>query len=395
MDSTELNHRRTDALPVLDRIVARLDEITERMVQHYLSEVPSYAELDPSVVERDVRLVSRRNLEIFLSEVRERREPTDEELDLLRKGAERRVDQGIPLADLLHAYRSGTRIAWYAVLEELESGSREERESGGYLAAALLDHLDRVSTAVEGAYLSKWHAHIHRSAMHRWDLAGELLHEPDQTRTRLLAREAGIVIPDDLVLVALPAGRRIEPSSEAGLPGFLTEYQGRSILFLDADVGNEDLNRIADDAGAPVGVSEERPWIMGMGPALTEACRVADLAMQLGAKGALSGGDLLMERMLVAEPEVAERLYQQTFDKLDRGDPSGILKGTVEAYLEAGNSLVGAGARLHVHPNTVAYRLERAREVGDIDLTTPDARLKAHLALRARRLSGGADGATP
>ncbi|XVU28333.1 helix-turn-helix domain-containing protein [Actinoplanes sp. CA-054009] len=43
---------------------------------------------------------------------------------------------------------------------------------------------------------------------------------------------------------------------------------------------------------------------------------------------------------------------------------------------------VAAAAALHVHPNTFRYRLRRLAEVGDLDLTDPEARFGAMLQLR-------------
>ena len=43
---------------------------------------------------------------------------------------------------------------------------------------------------------------------------------------------------------------------------------------------------------------------------------------------------------------------------------------------------------LHVHPQTVRYRLAQLREAFGDDLDDPDARFELELALRARRLAG-------
>jgi DNA-binding PucR family transcriptional regulator len=43
---------------------------------------------------------------------------------------------------------------------------------------------------------------------------------------------------------------------------------------------------------------------------------------------------------------------------------------------------------LHVHPQTVRYRLARLRELFGARLDDPDARFELELALRARRLAG-------
>ncbi|HWB67929.1 MAG TPA: helix-turn-helix domain-containing protein [Mycobacteriales bacterium] len=57
---------------------------------------------------------------------------------------------------------------------------------------------------------------------------------------------------------------------------------------------------------------------------------------------------------------------------------------TVLAYV-ASNGAVGEAARsIYVHPNTFRYRLQRARELFELDLDDPDSRLAIWLTLRAR-----------
>jgi DNA-binding PucR family transcriptional regulator len=58
---------------------------------------------------------------------------------------------------------------------------------------------------------------------------------------------------------------------------------------------------------------------------------------------------------------------------------------TLAAWLEAFGDAVAAAAALHVHPNTFRYRLRRLAEVGELDLTDPDARFGAMLQLRVFR----------
>ena len=52
------------------------------------------------------------------------------------------------------------------------------------------------------------------------------------------------------------------------------------------------------------------------------------------------------------------------------------------AYLDAFGDVRGAAAGLHVHPNTLRYRVRRACELSGLDLSDPDQRLVAQLQLR-------------
>jgi hypothetical protein len=64
------------------------------------------------------------------------------------------------------------------------------------------------------------------------------------------------------------------------------------------------------------------------------------------------------------------------------GGPRGELAGSVLAWLESGQSVAEAAARLHVHPNTLRYRLRRFSELAGLDLDDPDERLAVWLELR-------------
>ncbi|MEI5676301.1 MULTISPECIES: PucR family transcriptional regulator [unclassified Nocardioides] len=62
---------------------------------------------------------------------------------------------------------------------------------------------------------------------------------------------------------------------------------------------------------------------------------------------------------------------------------------TLEAWLDAFGDVVAAAATVYVHPNTFRYRLRRVAEVGELNLTDPDARFVAMLQLRVLGADGG------
>jgi DNA-binding PucR family transcriptional regulator len=55
---------------------------------------------------------------------------------------------------------------------------------------------------------------------------------------------------------------------------------------------------------------------------------------------------------------------------------------TLRAWLDALGDVAAAAAALHIHPNTLRYRLRRIAEVGEMDLADPEARFAAQLQLR-------------
>ncbi|MDI3339242.1 MAG: helix-turn-helix domain-containing protein, partial [Sphaerobacter sp.] len=64
----------------------------------------------------------------------------------------------------------------------------------------------------------------------------------------------------------------------------------------------------------------------------------------------------------------------------------GILLAALEAYLASGQSVPRAAARLHLHPNTLRYRLRRVEELLDRSLSDVAALLDIHLACLILRL---------
>lgn len=59
---------------------------------------------------------------------------------------------------------------------------------------------------------------------------------------------------------------------------------------------------------------------------------------------------------------------------------------TLESYLDHGGSLVDTAQSLYIHRNTLLHRLERIKQLNQIDLRNPLQRLNLHIAVKAYRL---------
>lgn len=117
-----------------------------------------------------------------------------------------------------------------------------------------------------------------------------------------------------------------------------------------------------------------------------EAYRVARGALDLRhAPGVVDVEDLGAERLLLAvrHPEDLRRFALATLGPAVDHDRrrAGDLLATLRAYLDAHRSLAAAATRLHVHPNTVTYRLGRLTELTGVDLADPRQVLDCTLAL--------------
>ncbi len=99
-------------------------------------------------------------------------------------------------------------------------------------------------------------------------------------------------------------------------------------------------------------------------------------------------GDLGLYQLLTAfggSPEAA-RFYRKTLGKLlaNDGGKNAELVDTLEAFFACHGNLSQTAVQLHIHRNTLTYRLERISAITQLDLDDPDARFSLQLALKLR-----------
>ncbi len=90
-----------------------------------------------------------------------------------------------------------------------------------------------------------------------------------------------------------------------------------------------------------------------------------------------------MTWVLEQQPEANLRaLYAQLVEPIRRADASGKLWHTLKRYLHSSSDLKALAAELHIHVNTLRYRLKRIEEVIGQPLSRPDTLAQLHLAER-------------
>jgi PucR family transcriptional regulator, purine catabolism regulatory protein len=142
-----------------------------------------------------------------------------------------------------------------------------------------------------------------------------------------------------------------------------------------------------------IGIGRHHPGIGG----LALAFREADQALAIGR--ALLGGDrsvhfehLGVQRLLFQlrdNPELAS-FYDDLLGKLQAHDErqGAELVNTLEAFFECHGNHVRTAQRLHLHRNTLLYRLDRARNVLGVELDDAETRLALQVALKIGRVIG-------
>jgi purine catabolism regulator len=131
---------------------------------------------------------------------------------------------------------------------------------------------------------------------------------------------------------------------------------------------------------------------------LEEAEQALSLGRQLfGTDRVLAFGDLGVYRLLVRLRETPElwTFYRETLAKLadyDQRQRADLIK-TLDAYFNNLGNLRATSEALHVHRNTLLYRIERIKEISGMDLDNAEEHFALWLALRAHRVLATLDDA--
>ena len=147
------------------------------------------------------------------------------------------------------------------------------------------------------------------------------------------------------------------------------------------------LRHQADAADLTCGLSELTQWPELAPQALRQAQHAIDLGIRLGRAGQTTSYEELGIYRLLLQIGDMQQLWQFAkdilgslidYDARHKGD----LVGTLSAYLNQRESLKQTARLLHVHVNTVTYRIQRIEQLTSLDLTNPDHRLSAHVAAK-------------
>ena len=373
----------------LARIVAGMrhqaDDFVDRAVRRIVATVDSYEE--QHVVERDDLWWSvYRNLEVVLLALGEERMVAEDELALRRELGRRRAQQGMPIDDVMRAFRVGYAVLW-------EGLSETARELGSDYAAVLLEKathvwmtFDHVTSAVAQAHretLATRHLDRRRRALML--LSGLQQYPQDAHTTEELCRSLGLDPNGSFTVV-------VQSSADQTLP----PLPGRDLLVIDqpdrmvvlSSCGGEPSRAEATLAGQlrrhqfrHIGVGLMRQGLAGAKQSLDDAEAAFRAAVSLDVPVVMFRSDwltcLAMRNSSQLSVLVAPAVHTLETDQ--------DLWTTLEAFLEADGSLTATGKALFVHANTVAYRLRQFAQRTGIDPRTATGMALTQLALTYSR----------
>jgi hypothetical protein len=278
--------------------------------------------------------------------------------------------EGRSLDALQAAYRIGARVAWRRSGEAAAAagiGAEDQRR----LAEAIFAYIDQIAAESVEGYAAAQARVAGEAERRRRRLVTALVEGQPQAAVEALAQEADWPLPKELAVVA--AGNAERLAGRLGPGAIATED---TLVVADPQAPGSRLSHVLEGSSA------------GVGPAVEPALAPLSHRLATGARALADGGpvfadDRLPDLLIASDEELGTRLAERALAPLE-GDRSGRLTDTLRAWLDAQGHHPTVAAALHIHPQTVRYRLARLRERFGAELDDPEGRLALQLALRTR-----------
>jgi lambda repressor-like predicted transcriptional regulator len=310
---------------------------------------------------------------------------------------------GRSLDALLAAYRLGARIAWRRLAAAGERAGLSPRTLYT-LAEAIFAYIDELSAdSIEG-YAREQAAAAGALQRRRQRLAALLVQEPPPAPATVegAASDAAWRLPRRLAALVVEAeGDQREgglaPGEQAdrlalrlGPDALVAHVAPYIVALVPPPAERRELERAVRDRRAALG-----PEVAWQESAVSFA-RAREV-LRLAGEGGIDGDDALLvaeshklSLLLGADRRLARDVAESALAPLAAETELSRerLGSTLDAWLRHRGRTEAVAKALHVHPQTVRYRLARLRELFGARLDDPDGRFELELALRARRIAG-------
>lgn len=387
--------RPWEALPpeVASVLRPELPALADEIVAAISEGVPDYAQPLEGPFGRGLRAGVEEALRRFAKMVDQTdggREPAREVYVNLGRGEMR---AGRTLDALLAAYRLGARVAWRR-LAAAGAAAGLEPEILYLLAESIFAYIDELSAESAEGYAQEQSAAAGEAQQRRWRLVGVLIGDPppDRATAEAAAADANWELPRRLAALAMAeedsdrVARRLGSGAIAAPVGEIS-----CALLPDAEAPGRRRQIERALAGEDAALGPTVGWEEA-GLSFGRACS----ALRLRAEGILPGDRLLLPEecssslLLHSDRRLARELAAWRLGALEGlgGAARERLEATLLAWLKHQGRVEAVARALHVHPQTVRYRLARLRELFGEALDDGDARFELELALRATASRG-------
>lgn len=393
---------------VIAELEAQREEDCERIRRVIFETVPDYRSVVDQGASRELRDAANLNMRLWYQALLSGTPPADSDTDSIRELASNRVHQGISLAGLLQAYRVGSSAIWNVMLNAVADRPELHRELLFEVSPYLLAHFDRVARDIALAYSTE----LNRSARWRDRLRSEIWNiirnRPDDAEGFRRNTEAlGLDPAPPYCAVALKLAQfpslsaSLEPLLDQiidGAAGVFEVTRRRLFRVLHADCLVLWLplpgparpldfdNRLFESAArvrartvnvAAVGIGLPGTGATGWGVSAEQAMKALQQPAEGNSGAVFRYSDIVLDDA-VGRSDNAARFFDSLVECLAQ-EPN--LLETLAAYFAHRQHRKATAAALHVHPNTLDYRLNRVEAVLGARLDDAGWVAKLHTAL--------------
>lgn len=372
-EPNETDQRRA----LVDALLADQDAIASEVRAQIQAQLPAYEPLPGEALEREVGV----QIERVLASVRDGEGTTPELVDLSEIG-EARAQQGVPIDEMLRAWRIGVQV----VIER----ARDVGSELGIEPAEVLDMVQSTLAMSDHAMLKTAGGHRHaelelvrqdserRAAFVRAVLSGTLTSADARTQ----APGYGLDPTAEFVCVR---GRAAEDSSRQALEralGFHEAAQHRRGLatVIEGDLAGFLLEPPTRAVPGVVGLGPPRP-LDALADSFRFATRALSTADSFGLEGIHDLKSLGLRSAIAADPDLGEALSERYLKPLGATGSGDEIIASLRVYFAMGMHVERAAEQLFVHPNTLRYRIARFEELTDASLRDPVAAFEVWWAL--------------
>jgi transposase-like protein len=352
---------------LLSELVRREDDFLPRVVARIRKVLPHYLAVEADGVDR-LDLYCRRNLADTLRWLGQREMPGDDELDQRRADYARGARSGVAVTDVLRALRIGFQGLWLE-LAEVAASTPGGSAALPALTEGLWDLHDLVATLATDAHTrasQDLDLTRQREVLDLWSLLGRL--PVSQPAAAAVARRLGLNPEGTFRAWA----HRYATLRQAPAPlGTLTAHLRDAVVsFVPVETGAGDAARLLAElvrahSGA-VGLGLARHGLAGLAQSAIDARRALAVAEHRGLELADFGEHWLAA--LALDDGLGLDGVLAPVERVLLEDPS--LARALEVFVQQRGRLRPTARALDVHPNTLAYRLQRFEERTGVDPTT-------------------------
>ncbi|MFJ6632495.1 PucR family transcriptional regulator [Streptomyces sp. NPDC091376] len=367
------------------QIAEELPAASYEVVRRIRAEIPDYAFVPVEEHRQFVLLQGR----MLLAGIAEQSPPGDEQIEYARELGRRRAEQGLPIELMLGAYHIAFREAWNLILRKAAADHPEHVGDLAYLVTLIWTWIRDLTGNASDAYGEE----IRRAQVTRATLAHRLFAaltaDPFQLeQAATLAQALGYQPDGEFQALCLPAEDWPDDRTEklrqqlTALPGELhCATAGTRLLVLgqrhDPDTVAAAATAISPEPGVAVGVGLLRPGLTGAVDSVTDATQA--LSQTGDQRHVVRFADAWLAAGLGGQ---ATRLAPLFTKAAATARTDSHLAEAVAAFADNGLSVAAAARALHLHPNSLAYRLNRWSELTGFDPRSGDGLVASLVALR-------------